>query len=46
MDDDAHLAFRFSIPTAERVMEDAVMDRVAAAKGLLGESLPLLRAAD
>lgn len=46
VDDDARLAFRLSIPTAERILEDAYADRVATAKALLGESLPLLRAAD
>lgn len=46
VDDQAHLAFRLSIPNAERVLETALLDRVAAAKQLLGESLPLLRGAD
>ncbi len=46
MDDNAHLVFRFGIPTAERILEDAYLDRVKAAKVLLGKEMPLLRAAD
>lgn len=46
VDDNARLMFRFSAPTAEQVLEDALADRVQAAKALLGEGLPLLRAAD
>lgn len=46
VDDQAHLAFRFAIPTAERVLEDVYADRVARAKALLGDAYPLLRAAD
>lgn len=44
--DDAKLAFRFAIPTAERTLEDVYADRVAAAKALLGDGYALLRAAD
>ena len=44
--DDAKLAFRFSIPTAERVLEDVYADRVSTAKALLGDGYTLLRAAD
>lgn len=46
IDDSAKLTFRLSIPTAERVLEDVYAERVAAAKGLLGESFSLLRASD
>lgn len=44
--DDARLAFRFAVPTAERVLEDVYADRVARAKALLGDGYALLRAAD
>lgn len=44
--DDAHLTFRFSAPNAEQAQEEVYAERVAAAKRLLGEALPLLRAAD
>lgn len=44
--DDAKLAFRFAIPTAERVLEDVYADRIKAAKALLGDDYVLLRAAD
>ena len=44
--EDAKLAFRFSIPNAERVLEDVYADRVAAAKELLGEDFVMWRAAD
>jgi hypothetical protein len=46
VDDNAHLAFRFSIPLAERTLEYVYADRVAAAKKILGDSYELLRAAD
>lgn len=46
VDDQAHLAFRLSMPAAERVLEDVYADRVAAAKELLGDGYALLRAAD
>ena len=46
VDDAAHLTFRFSIPLAERVLEEVYADRVAAAQALLGDDLRLLRAAD
>ena len=46
VDDAAHLSLRFSIPTADRILEDVFADRVTAAKGLLGESFDLLRAGD
>lgn len=45
VDDSAHLAFRLTIPTADRVLEAVYADRVAAAKVLLGDSFTLLRAA-
>lgn len=45
VDDAAHLRFRFSIVNAERVLEQVYAERVAEAKGLLGEAFPLLRAA-
>jgi hypothetical protein len=45
VDDQAHLAFRLSMPTSERVLEAVYADRVAAAKRLLGTSYTLLRAA-
>lgn len=46
VDDTAHLAFRLSIPTAERVLEDVYADRVRQARELLGDGYLLLRAAD
>ncbi len=46
VDDQARLAFRFSIPDAERVLEDVYADRVKLAKELLGPEFSLLRAAD
>jgi len=46
VDDSAHLALRFAMPTAERVLEDVYAERVAAAKALLGETFALLRSAD
>lgn len=46
VDDQARLAFRFGVPTAERVLEDVYADRVARAKALLGDGFALLRAAD
>ena len=45
VDDQAHLAFRLSMPTAERVLESVYADRVDAAKMLLGAGGTLLRAA-
>jgi hypothetical protein len=42
-DDQARLTFRFSMPTAERVLEAVYADRVAAAKALLGPDRALLR---
>jgi uncharacterized protein YfdQ (DUF2303 family) len=36
--------FRLTIPNAEQALEDAVADRVAAAKDLLGDKYPLYRA--
>jgi hypothetical protein len=38
------LEFRLSMPRAEATLEDAVADRVAAAKALLGDGYQLLRA--
>jgi uncharacterized protein YfdQ (DUF2303 family) len=46
VDDDSRLAFRFTVPTAERILEDAYADRVKAAKELLGENYTLPRAAN
>lgn len=43
--DDAKLAFRFSMPVAERVLEEVYADRVALAKRLLGDGYAVLRAA-
>lgn len=45
VDNDAHLTLRFSIPTAERALEAVYSDQVAAARQLLGDGFPLLRAA-
>ena len=45
VDDQAHLAFRLTMPTAERVLESVYADRVDAAKMLLGAGGTLLRAA-
>lgn len=45
VDDQAHLAFRLTMPTAERVLESVYADRVATAKTLLGAGGTLLRAA-
>lgn len=44
VDDQAHLAFRLTMPTAERTLESVYADRVAAAKAMLGPSGTLLRA--
>jgi len=46
VDDAARLGLRFTIPNAERVLEDVYADRVKAAEELLGDSFQLLRAAD
>lgn len=46
IDDAAHLTFRFSMPTAERVLEAVYADRVKAAVALLGADHALLRAAN
>lgn len=43
--DDARLALRFSIPNAERALEEVYADRVALAKRLLGDGFDVLRAA-
>lgn len=43
VDDNAQLAFRLSIPGAERALEDVFADRVKAATDLLGEGYSLLR---
>lgn len=45
VDESAKLTLRFTIPTAERVLEAVYEDRVNAARELLGESYSLLRAA-
>jgi uncharacterized protein YfdQ (DUF2303 family) len=45
VDDSAHLALRFSIPSAERALEDVFRDRVEHARTLLGDGYALLRAA-
>lgn len=45
VDNDAHLTLRFSIPTAERALEAVYLDQITAAKALLGDGFPLLRAA-
>lgn len=44
LDDSAHLALRFSMPTAERVWEEVTGEAVARAETLLGADYPLLRA--
>jgi hypothetical protein len=46
VDDAAKLQLRFTMPDADRVLEDVYADRVSAAKGLLGPEYMLLRAAD
>lgn len=46
VDEAAHLAFRLSIPNAERVLEDVYAERVKLAAALLGPTFRLLRAAD
>jgi hypothetical protein len=46
VDDSAHLALRFTMPSAERILESVYEDRVNAARLLLGEGYQLLRAAD
>ncbi len=46
VDDNARLALRFTIPTADRVLEAVYADRVATARQLLGSGYALLRAAD
>ena len=45
VDDASHLSLRFSLPTAERVLEEVYAEKVAEAKGLLGDAFKLLRAA-
>lgn len=45
VDDAAHLAFRLSMPGAERAFEAVFADRVAAAATLLGDNYTLLRGA-
>lgn len=42
--DDARLAFRLSMPDAERVLEAVYEDRVTAARVAVGEDYPILRA--
>lgn len=42
---DAAIAFRLSMPNAERLLEDIYADRVQAAKDALGDGYTLLRAA-
>jgi len=44
--DDARLVLRFSMPNAERALEEVYADRVALAKRLLGDGFDVLRAAD
>ncbi len=46
VDDSARLLLRFTVPNAERILEDVYADRVLAAKALLGDSFPLMRGAD
>ncbi|MDE2096714.1 MAG: DUF2303 family protein [Patescibacteria group bacterium] len=46
VDDNARLTLRFSLPNAERVLEEVYAERVAAAKALFGEAFDVLRAAD
>ncbi len=46
VDDAAHLSLRFSMPNAERILEDVFAERVKLAAELLGEGFELLRAAD
>ena len=46
VDESAHLAFRLSIPNADRVLEDVYAERVKLAAELLGAEHRLLRAAD
>lgn len=46
VDDQARLALRFTIPLAERTIEQVMVERVALADELLGECFSLLRAAD
>jgi len=43
--DDARLMLRFSIPNAERALEEVYADRVALARRLLGDGFDVLRAA-
>jgi hypothetical protein len=45
VDEQAHLALRFSIPLAERALESVYADRVASAKEALGNGFSVLRAA-
>ena len=45
VDDQARLAFRLSMPSAERALEAAVADRVEVAKQALGDDFVLLRGA-
>lgn len=44
VDDGAHVLFRLSIPTTERILERVYADRVQAAKNALGSGYMLLRA--
>lgn len=44
VDDGAHVLFRLSMPTAERLLERVYADRVSAAREALGDGYSLLRA--
>lgn len=45
VNDQARLALRFTIPSAERALESVFADRVAAARAALGDQFEILRAA-
>jgi len=46
VDDGAHLSLRFSIPLAERVLEDVYAERIAKARELVSPDIAIWRAAD
>lgn len=46
VDSESHVTLRFSMPTADKVLDEVIAERVAAAKALLGEAFTVYRAAD
>lgn len=46
VDENSHVTLRFSIPKADKVLDEVIAERVAAAKELLGEAFTVYRAAE